>query len=135
MSSSLKIVLRSVLVMAAIVILLWPLNATADGTHKATFRIKNCVSSAISYFSCAVYVFNGNDQCGPIPHKIYNVDKGSWKTGKCHGRGNGRCWVKVINCGTMAEFTWDALATCYEVPKGENRYIFNEGIYESTKTC
>ncbi len=74
--------------------------AFADGTHGTKFQLKNKFQGV----EMQVLVYNGKDGARLVPHKVYYIDTGGTRTGKCHGQGKHRCWVIVQSNG--APFTF-----------------------------
>lgn len=66
-------------------------TAWADGTHGATFTVKNESGGKI-----LVWTYNGNDTACVVAHKSYLIYNGGERTAKCHGNGTGRCHFKVF---------------------------------------
>ena len=66
-------------------------TAWADGTHNATFTVKNQSGGKI-----LVYTYNGDDSLCGVAHKEYVIDDGGERTAKCHGKGKQRCKFTVI---------------------------------------
>ena len=101
-------------VIAATVVITWPLAALSDGTHKAKIKIinKNC-------YNVEVKSWNGDKSgCGGKYHKIVFPAAGDSEAAvlKCHGKGKHRCFVTL----NYSKF-WGAedthLLRCEAVPK------------------
>ena len=93
-------------------------TAWADGTHGATFTVKNQSAGTI-----LVYTYNGDDPQCVVAHKEYVIDSGGDRTAKCHGNGTGRCKFKVFAGPTIAGTRITETTTCEsyvdKVNKGE----------------
>ena len=92
MSASKSVLLRSVLVIAATVVLTFPVAAAAGGGGHGvgiTFYNEGC-------YNIKVYTYNGKDDECTFSHSEHHFKNSEVKVMRCHGKGANRCYVTMM---------------------------------------
>jgi len=121
MKSTMTVLTRSMLVIAATIVLVGPIPANAHNSHGVRIYIQNAECNSLR-----IAVWGGkNTTCSGGYHKRYTYPSVNYTTAntiKCHGNGEHRCHVRVRyhNNGKMIE-----LESCREIPENVSLFKIN----------
>ena len=95
--------------------------AFADGSHGVKIEYESKLQARTE-----IMVYNGYNDLGLVPHKVYYLDGPGKRTLKCHGQGKHRCFVRVSLTGdALLSAEWVENKKSCVTSKVDGKHLFN----------